>query len=407
MCLTSYEKSIITAFYEYSRIPFWIFDKNLNLCSCFFSDMNSSFNDILSSHIKGNVLKNVVHNCEILCWENELYYIFDFYKNGSVYYLSAGPMLLTGFYHFTDVRNLSFAKNMNISDLKSLAEILPVVSLSSFASCLKIMMLLLRKEDINIDEIRNYKFSKLKGALNKTFIHELFENSEAYEIHTPYSEEKAILNCVKDGNVKKLEATYKSLPKTIYGHMSNSHSPLKQLFYGSIANTTLVTRYAIEGGLHEETAFTLSDVYIKKMENSTSLYELNTLNEKMAIDFTERVQKAKSLKKSSYSKPIIKCIDLIMGNVDRKITLNDLAEELNLTPKYLSHLFHKETGETLSTLIEKVKIEKAKNLLAYSDYSYRDISSSLSFYSQSYFISVFKKRVKMTPKSYREKYKED
>ena len=46
--------------------------------------------------------------------------------------------------------------------------------------------------------------------------------------------------------------------------MTSSNSKLKLLFYASIANTTLVTRYAIEGGLNEETAFSLSDVYIRK-----------------------------------------------------------------------------------------------------------------------------------------------
>lgn len=49
--------------------------------------------------------------------------------------------------------------------------------------------------------------------------------------------------------------------------MTSSNSKLKLLFYASIANTTLVTRYAIEGGLNEETAFSLSDVYIRKWNN--------------------------------------------------------------------------------------------------------------------------------------------
>ena len=57
---------------------------------------------------------------------------------------------------------------------------------------------------------------------------------------------------------------------------------MELLFYASIANTTLVTRYAIEGGLNEETAFSLSDVYIRKMEQCTDVDALMKLNEQMA-----------------------------------------------------------------------------------------------------------------------------
>lgn len=74
---------------------------------------------------------------------------------------------------------------------------------------------------------------------------------------------------------------------------------IKITFYASIANTTLVTRYAIEGGLNEETAFSLSDVYIRKMEQCTDVDALMKLNEQMAIEFTLRVAEAKRRQKTT------------------------------------------------------------------------------------------------------------
>lgn len=402
MCLSESEKSIIQALYDYNRIPLWILNKNLELESFFFSDIQDGLKKLLSDHV--NSMINIISNpsFDILCYENELYYVFAFERNNELFYLLGGPMLLSSFYHITEMRSLSFANKLNSLELNSLVEILPVISLTSFSSSLRIMMLILKKEALTLEEIKNYKFINLQGSLNRTFIHELFVNIEDYRIHTPYSHEIAVLNCVKDGNVAKLESTYKTLPQTKYGNMSNN--PLRQLFYGCIANTTLITRYAIEGGLDEETAFTLSDVYIKQMENCRTLFELNILNEKMAVDFTERVAEAKASKKPDYIKPISNCIDYVFRNIHNKITLNTLAKEVNLTPKYLSYLFHKETGQTLSSFIEDIRINKAKNLLIYSEYSYNHISHYLSFYSQSYFISIFKKKVGMTPKEYRERY---
>ena len=119
---------------------------------------------------------------------------------------------------------------------------------------------------------------KMKSDINFSLTHEMLENAENERIHTSYAQEKAILECVSNGDIYALENTYYSLPTTVYGKMTSSNSKLKLLFYASIANTTLVTRYAIEGGLNEETAFSLSDVYIRKMEQSTDVDALMKLN---------------------------------------------------------------------------------------------------------------------------------
>ncbi len=402
MCLTLSEKLIMEELYEYNRIPLWIFDKNAELCTCFFSGGFRNFNAVFPSHMKSILTRTADVTFDVLCYENELYYLFSFERNAETFYLLGGPMLLSGFYHTAQMRTLSFSKDMPAEALKSLVENLPVISFTSFSSCLRIMMLLLKNDAPEIDEINNYKFSALGDTLDRMFVYELFENNEDARIHTSYIQELAVLQCVKDGDIARLQSTYKTLPQIKYGNMSND--PLKQFFYGCIANTTLVTRYAIEGGLEEEAAFTLSDIYIKRMENCRTLYELNLLNEKMALDFTSRVSKAKALKQFNYTKTVKKCIDYISRSIHQKITLDALAKEANLTPKYLSALFKKETGQTLSAFIMDKKINEAKTLLAYSDYSYFHISDYLSFYSQSHFIAVFKKYVEMTPKEYREKY---
>lgn len=138
---------------------------------------------------------------------------------------------------------------------------------------------------------------KMKSDINFSLTHEMLENEENERIHTSYAQEKAILECVSNGDIHALENTYYSLPTTVYGKMTSSNSKLKLLFYASIANTTLVTRYAIEGGLNEETAFSLSDVYIRKMEQCTDVDALMKLNEQMAIEFTLRVAEAKKTPK--------------------------------------------------------------------------------------------------------------
>lgn len=404
MSLTDYENSMMQSLYDYNRIPLWVLDNNLKILSCFFSDVPHNSKKILTEHIEKLSLSIKNYDLDVMYLGNDLYYNFSFKRDSSTFYLIGGPVLLSGFYHISELKSISFSQLLSSDNLKTLAENLPVVTLSSLSACMHIMMLLLNGRAPDVKELGIINFPGINGSLNNIFIKELYMNTEDYRVHTPYSHELAILNCVKDGDTKRIQATYKTLPQIKYGNMSSSHDPLKQLFYGSIANTTLVTRYAIEGGLEEETAFTLSDVYIQRMENCRSLYELNILNEKMAVDYTKRVSEVKNSGSSVYIKPIAKCIRYISKNINTRITLDILSKEVHLAPKYLSSLFRAETGTTLSSFIETSKVEKAKDLLAYSELSYSDISSYLCFNSQSYFISVFKKNTAMTPKEYRLKH---
>ncbi|MFC4402498.1 helix-turn-helix domain-containing protein [Gracilibacillus xinjiangensis] len=84
-----------------------------------------------------------------------------------------------------------------------------------------------------------------------------------------------------------------------------------------------------------------------------------------------------------------------------EITVSKLAKETILHPNYLSKLFKKEVGSSISEYIQKQKVEEAKKLLAHSDYSLSDIYTWLNFHDQSHFTRVFKKYVGVTPRKYR------
>ena len=60
---------------------------------------------------------------------------------------------------------------------------------------------------------------------------------------------------------------------------------------------------------------------------------------------------------------------------------------------------------SVSEYISRKKIETAKNMIDYSEYSITDISSILAFPSQSYFVKVFKQYVGLTPGKYKRQAK--
>ena len=98
------------------------------------------------------------------------------------------------------------------------------------------------------------------------------------------------------------------------------------------------------------------------------------------------------------------CVNYIYSHLHKKITVDELAKHTGLSPSYLSRLFKKETGESITGYIIRRKINAAKNMLKYSGYSLSQISETLAFSCQSYFTKIFKDLEGVTPKRYRDMY---
>jgi AraC family transcriptional activator of pobA len=82
-------------------------------------------------------------------------------------------------------------------------------------------------------------------------------------------------------------------------------------------------------------------------------------------------------------------------------TVNHMASQLHLSPKYLSDLLKQETGKTALELIHLYVISETKNMLVAGDRSISEIAYQLGFENPPYFSRLFKKEVGMSPKEYK------
>lgn len=94
----------------------------------------------------------------------------------------------------------------------------------------------------------------------------------------------------------------------------------------------------------------------------------------------------------------------IQQNLNRKLTRDDLSEYVHLNESYLSRLFHKETGASLSDYILQERMKKASELIAETDNPIYGIANELCYDNFSYFAKMFKKVYNLTPQEYRKKY---
>ncbi|SFB27647.1 Helix-turn-helix domain-containing protein [Cohnella sp. OV330] len=94
--------------------------------------------------------------------------------------------------------------------------------------------------------------------------------------------------------------------------------------------------------------------------------------------------------------------ELVSLKLDRDISLQSLAGEVYLHPKYLSDLFKRETGVNLTDYVTEQRIAKAKRLLRQTTLKIGDVASMCGLPNQKYFASLFKRRTGCTPTAFRE-----
>lgn len=84
-----------------------------------------------------------------------------------------------------------------------------------------------------------------------------------------------------------------------------------------------------------------------------------------------------------------------------ELNRNSIADVVHMNPDYISHLFHKHSGEHLNAYITKERIELAKRLILTSNRSLQEISDAAGFSTPSYFHRQFKKSTGTTPQQYK------
>lgn len=239
--------------------------------------------------------------------------------------------------------------------------------------------------------------------LSKEWHRSEFVSHEMLAEHRLLENELHFYNAIINGDREYLDNNFKNKTFTDPAGMGKlSENPLQNIRYHFVVTTAMITRYCVHAGMEQAKAYTLSDFYILKMDKCRTSDEISALHDTMCYDFCDRMN---ILRRSQIlSKPIVLCIDYIYSHIHYRITIKELAEHLNISESYLSKLFRKEMGVTLSDYILSLKIDKAKNLLRYSDYNIVDIANNLSFSSQSHFIQVFQKKTGLSPHKYRTKY---
>ena len=218
--------------------------------------------------------------------------------------------------------------------------------------------------------------------------------------HHTYQEEVKTMDYIREGNLEEVVGAVELLASTAGKLSENEIRNERNL---GLCSITLATRAAIEGGAAPAKAYKLSDLYINKIDQCKRMTEIFEYRKRSLYDFAKLVVEERE--KRANSRYTEQCKEYIRKYYHQKICIPDIAEALGVSESHLSRIFKKETGESIQKYSMHMRIERAENLLKYSEASLTEISEYLCFSSQSHFGKVFKVYKNMTPKQYRDYYK--
>ena len=136
----------------------------------------------------------------------------------------------------------------------------------------------------------------------------------------------------------------------------------------------------------------------------TFILELLAMMRRSAYQETEPGHQEEELSGFHKRRMVDKFIRLVEQSDGRIRKVEDFANQLNITPKYLSTILKEVMNRRPSTYIQHFTMEAIQRRLRFSDMTMQEIANDLNFPNASFFGKYFKEHSGMTPMEYRTKY---
>lgn len=213
-----------------------------------------------------------------------------------------------------------------------------------------------------------------------------------------YNFENEIMRAVSNGQSHKIDILFSGFTRQSFEQRLSD--PVRNLKNYSIIMNTLIRKAAENGGVHPIHLDKISSNFAVRIELVSSVSAVQSLMSEMFRSYCRLVRK-NSIKQ--YSPPIQKIITTIDSDLTANLSLNALAALHNLNASYLSSLFKKETGKTITEYVNLKRIENAKRLLKTTNLQIQTVAQYCGILDIRYFSKLFKKHCGISPSEYRER----
>ena len=287
------------------------------------------------------------------------------------------------------------ATNLMINCLKTSK----TFTIEDFQELLININLIINRKILKTEEIESIydRQKQTREKLAKQFFNKEEDNSDN-ETHLVVEDfNKKLQYCVTNGDAESLKNLLYQISSVPYSE--SNITKLSEIRTHVIGSIFVGHEVATRAGVAIDELERAKQYYLMQVNAASTVEAIRNISTSALIEFTEIVG---ANKKPTLQNPTIeRAIAYINANITSKLLATDIAEALNISENYLFSKFKAETGKTLTQYINEEKVKKSMYYLTFTDKTLSQISNHLSFSSQSYFQTVFKKITGMTPAQYR------
>lgn len=212
----------------------------------------------------------------------------------------------------------------------------------------------------------------------------------------PFKKENELMDAMIDGDKENANRLLNDLLGHIFFFSGGDFAVIRARVFELLV---LLSRAAVEGGADATDIFSKNVAYFDEINHIKTLDDLCLWLVEIMNQLTDYVFRFTDVKHVDI---IRKSVDYIRRNYASKLTLEEVASYVYLSPSYFSKVFKDEMELNFNAYLNKIRIEKAKQLLTDKRIKLIDVAGLVGFEDQSYFSKVFKKITGQTPGKFRE-----
>ena len=292
-----------------------------------------------------------------------------------------------------DIMSLLSLRHMPPSMLLSLQlyyERIPVIKDRPAEALMRTFCQLLWGEDYSTRSIRQGETE------NPSYDSAALSGADIHLMEKRYQSENGLLREVVSGNTEKaLRYISKLTPEMLLQRIDN---PLRSGRNYAVILNTLLRKAAEHGGVHPLYLHKTSSGFSKQIESVFSFEQLYRLFQQMIKEYCALVQNHAHRELPALVRDVLLLTD---GDVTADLSLKALSAQLNVSAPYLSALFKKHMGCTITEYVSRQRMKKAKSLLKNTDIQIQDVAQYCGISDAAYFTKIFQRETGLTPKEYR------
>lgn len=249
--------------------------------------------------------------------------------------------------------------------------------------------------DVNYDQHHSIPGTHQNG----TPIEQVDVLQQMKQLEERYAYENELMEIVSKGLTNRAELMMSGVSQLNF--QSRSADPLRNVKNYCIICNTLLRKAAQTGGVHPLYLDRKSSQYAQQIESAPSVEKANALIGDMIRGYCRLVHKHTG---RNYTATVQKTLAYIDTNLSGDLSLGTLAEQMKVSPGYLSALFHRETGSTLVEHIALRRMKAALQLLKTTRLQISTVAQLTGFADPNYFGKLFKRHYGVTPLQYRKEH---